>query len=164
MTTREQDQALEGQILAAGLNAPRVTVEQIDALVAGLSYHTYVIPGTTTTVAAAIGPGDFVVGLGMAAAASVENFDEVIGRNRAISKAQAEARNKLWELEGWRLKLNLLDMRDAGLLGQALSPELVEAFGDQWHAVAIPAAVLKAAAGCPCSRCDKGLVRALPAT
>lgn len=151
MSTREQDQALEAEIRALGLTAPRVTLAQIDALVDSLSFHTYVIPGTTTTVAAAIGPGDFVVALGTSAAVSPENFREQLGRDAAIAKARAKARDKLWELEGWRLKRNLLDLRDAGMLDQVLAPELLEAVGDAWPFAAVPTAVLKST--CPCSRC-----------
>lgn len=164
MSTREHDQALEGQILALGLTAPRVTLQQIDALVDSLDYHTYVIPGTTTTVAAAIAPGNMVVVLGYSASVSPENFREQLGRDSAIANAKAKARSKLWELEGWRLKRNLWEMHEAGLLEQALAPELIKSLGDQWPSVAVPAAVAKAAAGCPCSRCDKGVTRALPAT
>lgn len=162
--TREQDQALEQQIQALGLNAPRVMPQQIDALVDGLSFHTYVIPGTTTTVAAAIGPGQFVVATGLAACASNDNFDEVVGRNRAISIARDAARSRLWELEGWRLKMAMVELQEAGLLAQALDPDMLKAFEGQWSSSASPLVVVKAAAGCPCSRCDKGLVRGLPAT
>lgn len=115
------------------------------------------IPGTTTTVAAAIGPGEFVVALGVAASASVENFDEVIGRNRAISKAEVKARAKLWELEGWRLKRNLLDLSEAGLLASTLDPELIAAVGSEWPSAAVPAAVMTAFGiplkSCPCGGC-----------
>lgn len=154
MSTREQDHALEAQIRALGLTAPRVTVEQIDALVDALSFHTYVIPGTTTTVAAAIGPGEFVVALGTSATVSPENFREQLGRDEAIAKAKAMARDKLWELEGWRLKRNLLDLRDAGMLERVLAPELVEAVGELWPSAAVPTAVLKSARSSSCcGRC-----------
>lgn len=149
--TRQDDINLEAQIVALGLTAPRVTVEQIDSLMQSLSYSTHVVPGTTTTVAAAIGPGGFVVELGFSAAASSENFDEVIGRNRAISRAKEKARGKLWELEGWRLKRNLLDLAEAGLLERILDPEVLKGFGDHWASVAVPTAVAIACSGC--SRC-----------
>ncbi|PYC19534.1 hypothetical protein DMO17_19345 [Aquipseudomonas alcaligenes] len=140
MTPSEQDKALEAQILAKGLTAPRVLPEQIDELVSRLSFHTYVIPGTTVTVAAAIGPGNFVVAIGKAGAASAENFDEMVGRNRAISRAKDAARNQLWELEGYRLKRNLLDLQEFGGLDQVLEvaanmpPELA----DVWATSAVP--------------------------
>ncbi|HCE6978414.1 TPA: hypothetical protein NHP34_006063 [Pseudomonas aeruginosa] len=148
MTTREHDHALEAKILELGLCAPRVTVQQIDALVDGLTYHTYVVPGTTTTVAAAIGPGSAVVALAFSATASADNFNEVTGRNQAIAKAKEKARSKLWELEGWRLKLNLLDLSEAGLLDQVLDVELLDV-GTEWPSAAVPAAVLRSAGALP---------------
>lgn len=153
MSTREQDQALEVQIIGLGLNAPRVALAHIDALVEALSYHTYVVPGTTTTVACAIAPGEFVVAIGKAAAVSPENFREQLGRDAAIANAKGKAREKLWELEGWRLKRNLRDLHEAGLLEQTLNPELLAAVGDEWPAAAIPAAVVRAVGLAPCSRC-----------
>ncbi|EKT4458360.1 hypothetical protein QEL94_004332 [Pseudomonas putida] len=111
-----QDHQLEKQITSLGLTAPRVTVNQVDDLVAQLSYHTYVIPGTTTTIAAAIDPTGFVLGLGQAASVSAANFDEVIGRNRAKSRAEAMAREELWKLEGYRLSRNLSEAAKAGLI------------------------------------------------
>lgn len=109
-------QSLEQQITALGLTAPRITPDQVDALVEKLNYHTYVIPGTTTTVAAAIDQHGFVVALDKAGAVSAENFNESLGRNAAISKVKAVARNKLWEFEGYRLKQNIAQAANNGLL------------------------------------------------
>lgn len=191
MTPSEQDKALEEQILAKGLTAPRVLPELIDDLVDRLSFHTYVIPGTTVTVAAAIGPGNIVVALGKSGAASAANFNEVIGRNRAISRAKDAARNQLWELEGYRLKRNLLDLLEVDGLNQVLevAAKMPPHLGEAWPHVAIPAVVMHAtrAAGrcpdcpggakcpcpgrsalvvadrCDCSRCALEKVEALPA-
>lgn len=148
MTPSEQDKALEAQILAKGLTAPRVLPEQIDDLVNQLSFHTYVIPGTTVTVAAAIGPGNFVVAIGKAGAASAENFDEMVGRNRAISRAKDAARNQLWELEGYRLKRNLLDLQEFGGLDQVLeaAANMPPALADVWANASVPFVVLHQAA------------------
>lgn len=164
MTTRETDQALEVLIISQGLTAPRITLAQIDALVASLSYHTYVIPGTTTTIAAAIAPGDAVVAIGSSASVSAANFREQLGRDSAIANAKAKAREKLWELEGWRLKRNLWELHDAGLLEDMLKPELLDQFGDHWPTVAVPLATAKALATCPCSRCASPAVLALPSS
>lgn len=159
MTPSQQDKALELQILAKGLTAPRVLPEQIDDLVSQLSFHTYVVPGTTVTVAAAIGPGNIVLALGKSGAASAANFDEVIGRNRAISRAKDAARNQLWELEGYRLKRNLLEIAEIGELEVVLdhAASLPDTHADVWPAVAVaPAVVAQLRRGCPCSRCDAG--------
>lgn len=150
MTPSEQDKALEAQILAKGLSAPRVMPEQIDDLVNQLSFHTYVVPGTTVTVAAAIAPGNIVVALGKSGAASAANFDEVIGRNRAISRAKDAARNQLWELEGYRLKRNLLDLQECGALDQVLdvAAGLPAELSPAWPASTTPAAALCQVQGC----------------
>lgn len=144
MTKCEQDRALAEQITSLGLTAPRVLPEQIDDLVEQLSFHTYVIPGTTVTVAAAIAPGNIVVALGKSGAASAANFNEVIGRNRAIAIAKDSARGALWELEGYRLKRNLLDLQEVGGLEAVLkvAAELPVTHADAWPAVATPSAVV----------------------
>ena len=156
MTPSEQDKALEAQILAKGLTAPRVLPEQIDDLVSQLSFHTYVIPGTTMTVAAAIGPGNIVVALGKADVASAANFDEMVGRNRAISRAKDAARAQLCEFEGYRLKRNLLDLQEIGGLDQVLevAANMPPAMADVWAASAVPFVVLHQAT--PPSPCCVG--------
>jgi hypothetical protein len=98
------DAKIEEAIQAKGLTAPRVTPEQVNALVDSLIFQTHRFPGTTSTVAAAILPNGFVVAVGHSAAASRENFDAEIGEAIAISNAKTEARKKLWELEGYVLK------------------------------------------------------------
>ena len=109
-------QSLEQQITALGLTAPRITSDQVDALVEKLNYHTYVIPGTTTTVAAAMDPLGFVVAIDSASSVSAENFNEKLGRNAAIAKAKTAAHKELWKLEGYRLKQNLAQASRAGLI------------------------------------------------
>jgi len=110
------ENAIEQQITALGLTAPRITPAQIDAMVDGLGYHTYVIPGTTTTVAAAIDKTGFVVSTGFARSIASSNFDEVFGRNTAIGRAKSAAREALWELEGYRLRRNLAEASKVGLI------------------------------------------------
>lgn len=110
--------SIETQIVGLGLNAPRIKPEAIDAMVESLSFHTYVIPGTTATVAAAIDPLGFVVALGQASAVSAANFNESLGRNAAISKAKHAARDELFKLEGYRLKRNLQEAAQTGLIAE----------------------------------------------
>jgi len=109
-------ESIEQQIVALGLTAPRITPAQIDALVEQLSFHTSVIPGTTTTLASAINPSGFEIVTASAGCVSPENFNEALGRNHAIAKAKASARNELWRLEGYRLKQNLFEAAKAGLM------------------------------------------------
>lgn len=100
MSTDEQ--AIEKEIQAKGLSAPRLTPEAIDAVIIDEAYH--VFPGTTMTVCALTLRNGFQV-VGESAAASPENFNEEIGRKIARTKA----RNEIWQLEGYLLKQKLYD-------------------------------------------------------
>ena len=91
------EQAVELEIQAKNLNAPRLTPEDIDAVIAGEDY--YVFPGTTLTVCCLKLENGFVV-TGESAAASPENFDAEIGKKIARSNA----RDKIWALEGYLLR------------------------------------------------------------
>jgi hypothetical protein len=87
--------------------APSVLPSTIDALIASLTFATYVFPGTTLTVAAAFLPDGFAVALGESACVSPENFNADLGAKYAVDNARAAAREKLWELEGYVLKKQL---------------------------------------------------------
>lgn len=91
---------LEKQIAKKGLNAPRLTPTHIDDCIIKDAY--YVFAGTTTTVCCLTLGNGFTV-IGSSAAASPENFDEQIGRD----VARKNAREKIWELEGYLLKETL---------------------------------------------------------
>lgn len=94
--------AIEAEIKTKGLNAPRLSPDKIDAVIAGEDYH--VFPGTTMTVCALKLRNGYVV-IGESAAASPENFDEAIGKRIA----RDNARNKIWALEGYLLRSRLSD-------------------------------------------------------
>ncbi len=96
----KDEAAIEAEIQAKGLDAPRLTPALIDAAIAGEDYH--VFPGTTLTVCALILRNGFVV-TGESAAASPENFDQEIGRKIA----RDNARQKIWALEGYLLRERL---------------------------------------------------------
>lgn len=93
---------IENEIQAKGLNAPRLTPADIDAAIAGEQYH--VFEGTTLTVCCLTLKNGFTV-TGESAAASPENFDREIGQKIA----RQNARDKIWALEGYRLKQQLAD-------------------------------------------------------
>lgn len=97
------DNDIEQEIQDKGLNAPRVTKEQIDALMARVSFYLIVPEGTTSTVAHAYLDGRFHLATGHSACVSPENFNAELGEKIALDKAEAAARDKLWELEGYRL-------------------------------------------------------------
>jgi hypothetical protein len=97
---QSDEQALEAEIQAKGLNAPRLTPADIDTQIIGEQY--YVFPGTTMTVCLLTLKNGFNV-TGESAAASPENFDEQIGRDIA----RRNARDKIWSLEGYALRNKL---------------------------------------------------------
>ncbi|MBY9700611.1 hypothetical protein ISH39_03460 [Pseudomonas aeruginosa] len=96
------EKAVEQEIQAKGLNAPRLTPDLIDAAIVNAAYH--IFPGTTVTVCCLTLRNGFTV-IGEDACASPENFDEELGRKIA----RDNARNKIWQLEGYLLRQRLHD-------------------------------------------------------
>jgi hypothetical protein len=96
----KDEQAIEAEIQAKNLNAPRLTPDHIDQQIVAVQFH--VFPGTTLTVCCMTLRNGYHV-VGESAAASPENFDEEIGRK--ISRDNA--RNKIWALEGYLLRTKL---------------------------------------------------------
>jgi hypothetical protein len=94
------EKAIEAEIQAKGLNAPRLTPDHIDAQIVGEQF--YVFPRTTLTVCALTLKNGFQV-VGESAAASPENFDEAMGQKIA----RENARKKIWRLEGYLLRSKL---------------------------------------------------------
>ena len=97
------EQAIEAEIQAKGLTAPRLTPEMIDAAIVGEAY--YVFPGTTLTVCCLSLRNGYQV-TGESAAASPKNFDKMLGQKIA----RENARNKIWALEGYLLRQRLFEM------------------------------------------------------
>ena len=91
---------MEYKIQNAGLDAPRLTPSHIDSVIDKIHY--YVVPNTTTTICSLVLMNGFVVN-GESAAASPENFNEDIGKEIAYNNA----RDKIWQLEGYLLKQSL---------------------------------------------------------
>ena len=96
----KNDLEIEKEVQAKGLNAPRLNPDMIDAAIVSEQYH--VFPGTTLTVCALTLRNGFIV-TGESAAASPANFDQAIGRKIA----RENARNKIWQLEGYLLRERL---------------------------------------------------------
>ena len=93
---------IENEIVAKGLNAPRLTPALIDVVIVGEKYH--VFEGTTLTVCCLTLENGFTV-TGESAAASLANFDKEIGEKIA----RENARGKVWQLEGYLLKQKLFE-------------------------------------------------------
>ena len=98
----KDESAIEAEIQAKGLNAPRLNPAHIDTQIVAEDYH--VFPGTTLTVCALTLRNGFHV-TGESAAASPENFDVEIGRKIA----RDNARQKIWALEGYLLRARLAE-------------------------------------------------------
>lgn len=96
----KDEAAIEAEIQAKGLNAPRLNPQMIDETIVSEQYH--VFPGTTMTICALTLRNGFIV-TGESAAASPANFDQAIGRKIA----RENARNKIWALEGYLLRSKL---------------------------------------------------------
>ena len=91
------EQSIEKEIQEKNLNAPRLTPDLIDKTIAEEDYH--VFEKTCLTVCCLTLNNGFTV-TGESACASPENFDVEIGRKIA----RDNARNKIWQLEGYLLK------------------------------------------------------------
>lgn len=131
---RADDSAIEAEIKAKGLTAPRVTPANIEAEIVGEHYFTAgdgvvgvqavrdakgLQPGDAVSIREADVPGElelltfcvlvlrngFTV-TGESACASPENFDADVGRKIA----RANAVNKIWPLLGFRLKDRLYEV------------------------------------------------------
>lgn len=109
----ECEKKYEAIILDLGLTAPRITPAMINELMDRVTYATQVVPGTTTTLATAIAASGFTLCTVESACASPENFNPALGIEIAITKAKVAAREKLWELEGYRLTQALYEVRQA---------------------------------------------------
>jgi len=94
------EEQIEQEIQAKGLNAPRLTPKHIESLIVGEQY--YIFPNTTTTICLLHLKNGYTV-IGESACVSKENFDEELGR----MVARNNAKGKLWMLEGYLLKEKL---------------------------------------------------------
>jgi hypothetical protein len=94
------EQSVEAEIQAKGLTAPRVTPQMVDDQIVGAEFHVFV--GTTLTVCCLTLRNGFTV-TGESACASPENYDKELGQKIA----RDNARQKIWALEGYRLRSEL---------------------------------------------------------
>ena len=95
------EQEVEAMIQAKNLNAPRVTPDRINALIERVT-HNFSVLGTSTFCHAFL-DNRFLLATGHSACVSPENFDPEIGRKIAYENMVKPMRDKLWELEGYRL-------------------------------------------------------------
>ena len=98
------EQQLEQELQARGLTAPRITPDHIDQLLEKAQVGFWQPKRTTLTICVIQLPNGFCV-TGENSCVSPENFQEDIGQKLAFEKA----RDKVWELEGYRLKSELYE-------------------------------------------------------
>ena len=112
------EQAIEQQLQEKGINAPRITPDHIDSKIQRIYYHSPLssvdhaqaeAEGTYQTLrcltyCTIVLENGFTV-TGESACASPENFDPFIGKEIALRNA----RDKIWQLEGYLLKQKLYE-------------------------------------------------------
>lgn len=109
------EQAIEAEIQAKGKTAPRITPQHIDDQIVGEffvnAYDAVIAAGMPAlnelklmTIGFLVLKNGFVL-TGESACASPENYDAEIGRKIA----KDNARNKIWQLEGYALRTKLAE-------------------------------------------------------
>ncbi len=94
------EQQIEQEIQTKGLNAPRLTPQHIDSVIVGETYTN--LPDGRTVICQLTLKNGFTVD-GKSACVSKDNFNQEIGNKIA----RENAREKIWELEGYLLKEKL---------------------------------------------------------
>ena len=91
------EQQIEKEIQDKGLNAPRLTPDHIDSVIIDETYTN--LPDGRTVICQLTLKNGYTID-GKSACVSKENFDQEIGNGIA----RKNAREKIWELEGYLLK------------------------------------------------------------
>lgn len=102
MKASDKEQQLEYEFQNKGLTAERLTPAMIDSKIKNIHYH--IVPESTTTLCSLELINGFIVN-GESACALKENFDAQIGRTIAYENA----RDKIWQLEGYLLTQKLYE-------------------------------------------------------
>jgi len=103
------EEAIETAILEKGLTAPRITPSHIESVIMIGIYHRLT---DVLTVCVLTLRNGFVV-TGESACASPENYNEEIENRVALENA----REKIWQLEGYLLKERLYQEAPKGVAG-----------------------------------------------
>lgn len=119
------EQEIEQEIQDKGLNAPRLRPADIDAAILGETFT--ILPSGKVMVCELTLVNGFTV-RGESACVSIANFDEGIG----MKISRENARNKVWELEGYRLQCDLERNFDALVKDQKLLNALRSCGVDNW--------------------------------
>lgn len=82
-----------------------VELSHIESMMDSLTFQFARIGDSTVTVCEAFLPSGFSVGSGKSACVNPENFNKEDGEKYAKIDALKDAKSKLWELEGYLLKV-----------------------------------------------------------
>lgn len=83
----------------------RVTEDHIDAMVKSLTFKFARVEDTATTACWAFLPNGWQLAYGESACVDPANYVKATGEYWAKARCLTNARNKLWELEGYLLKV-----------------------------------------------------------
>ena len=83
----------------------KLSQQHIKKLTDSLDYKFERVASTTVTGCWAFLPNGFKVGYGESACVDPANFDSELGKKYAKERAEQAAKDKLWELEGYLLKI-----------------------------------------------------------
>lgn len=110
---------------------PRITPDRIATLMAQVTYSYHIIPGTTTTLCTALLDGKFSLAIGHSACVDPRLFDKTKGEEIARADAEAQAKDKLWTLEGYVLYRRLKDEPEQiAMVAYSVNKAYCEALGD----------------------------------
>jgi hypothetical protein len=104
------DLGMEKEIVDKGLTYPRITNDEIVEKMKQVKYACHIVPNTTTTVITAyivMGHLTFTLATAIMACVDPRNFNKELGEKYGIEKAAKAAKDKLWELEGYRLAYSI---------------------------------------------------------
>lgn len=87
------------------MSSNKVEFALVQSMISSLSFKYARIGDTTTTVCEAFLPNGFSVGSGKSACVDPANFDFEVGCKFARENAEADAKNTIWMLEGYLLKV-----------------------------------------------------------
>lgn len=107
MTISKDEAEFELEVQNRGLNAPRLTPEAIDAMIVGEKYF---VDETFVICVLTLQNGHKVVGTSRPV--SDANFREDLGR----ANARKKAREEIWELAGYGLRLQLQHAKEVDAL------------------------------------------------
>lgn len=134
----------------------KVEKSQIDAMVASLEFKFVQVEGTTITGCWAILPNGWKAGYGESSCVVPEEFNKEDGEKYAKERAIQAATNKLWENEGYLLKMTGQTSYRSGVLVAPVVLEMVISDFDEFQGLTqslldnysdLPAPVLEALDG-----------------